>query len=812
MGIGCRLPGGVQGPAALWRLLAGGQEIPHHRLTDRPSPGHLDPRDRLIGDIDAFDAQFFGIAPREAATMDPQHRLLLEVACEALQDGGLHLTPAASAPSGPSASSGPPVASGPSGPSASSGPSMPPVSPVSPVMPVTPGEHTTGVYIATSSNDYAALGHPAARPDLLTLVGGARASAAARLSHHLRRCGPSVVLDTDRSSGLTALHLALHGLRSGECDLALAGAANLVLAEETGAAFGAAGMLAADGRCKFGSAAADGFARSEAVVVVALKRLADARAADDRIYAVVAGSALNHDASRSGDFLAPSHHAQQAVVHRACADAGITADELTYVEAHGTGTPVGDRVELTGLAALPRRGTPLLVGSVKTNVGHTEAAAGLLGLVKVALMIEHRQLVPTLHSHPPAPHAQSEGLALADGHAPWPVGEGVVGYAGVSSFGLMGANGHAVLAPPVGPYAAADPGGTAPDGTALNGVNLDETAPDRVDHEGTGRGGTSRGAYGAQDMAAPGDPEPWPVALSARTPEALLKLCADYRRLLTAAEVPPALRDIAWTAGARRDHHPCRLLLLAHTHEDLLEALDRALAGDPAGSPDAVGESDATGTAARLVRRYEAGEDIAWSDMLRPGRTVRLPAHPWTHGRYWASAATDLAAVTPATAAATATSTAAATADRCDAVRSHADPKDAVQAVQTVYAVQAVQEVRSHVAGAVERVLGYVPDASLPLSDAGIGSLTGLELRHALMDSLGLDLAPTLIYEHPTIDALCHHIRDLRRGAPGPEQGGDDLDAVLGSLTERFGLHEAARLLDTELTTLLAAQADEENV
>ncbi|GAA0674337.1 hypothetical protein GCM10009548_50070 [Streptomyces malaysiensis subsp. malaysiensis] len=702
VGIGCRLPGGIHGPEALWRLLAEGREAPPDESVTRPWPGRLDPHDRLIEDVDAFDAGFFGIAPREADCMDPQHRLLLEVAYEALQDGGL---------------------------------------------PLVLGPHvSTGVFVGTSTEDYARVVASANRTDLLGWVGAARASAAARLSHHLRSAGPSLVLDTDRSSSLAAVHLAVRSLREGECDLALAGASNLILAAHTGTAFGAAGLLARDGRCRFGSAAASGFARAEAVVVVALKRLRDARAANDRIYAIIAGSAVNHDAGRSDDFLTPSAQAQCAVIRRACADAGIGVHELRYIEAHGTGTPVGDRVELSALAALPRYPAALrLTGSVKTNLGHTEAAAGLVGLVKTALMLDHRRLVPTLHTRPISSAVDPEAIELVADIRPWPDSDGPP-YAGVSSFGLMGTNGHVVLTAMLTGWLA---------------------GPENHGRSADGRAG--RQGVGHEDGPA------HLIPLSARTPEALRTLRSAYVHMLKAADDPPELRDIAWTAACRRDHHPFRTVLTARSHDELLAALTR----DDRGGEDS-GDAE---TLVELTRRYEAGENIDWVAAQRPGRTVRLPAHPWLHGRHWV---TD--------------EQGSPRAGACPPTASSADDQDPEAWT------------RAQVTAAVAQVLGHVPDASLPLSDGGITSLMGLELRQILMESTGVELDTTFVYEHPTIDAVCRHILGRRARQPGTPQLDDDLDTALAMLQQHLGPDECERLLHAELRELTEERTHEENV
>ncbi|TVT53504.1 acyltransferase domain-containing protein, partial [Amycolatopsis rhizosphaerae] len=414
IGLGCRLPGGVHGPDELWRLLAEGRdaigEVPQDRWRDYGTvPEKITRRGGFLDDIAGFDAEFFGIAPREAARMDPQQRLVLEVAWEALEHAGI----------APSSLRGSP----------------------------------TGVFVGISGTEYGARSlADVSTVDAWTGTGAALAVAANRLSYVLDLRGPSLAVDTACSSSLTAVHLAVQSLRSGESGLALVGGANLLLGPGITAGFDEMGISSAEGRCKPFSAGADGIVRAEGAGVVVLKPLARARADGDRILAVIRGSATNSD-GRSNGLTAPNAEAQQALLRTAYRGAGIDPATVDYVEAHGTGTLLGDPIEARALGAVLGRGRtrPLLVGSVKGNLGHLEAAAGIAGLIKTVLALRHGLVPATAHYTEANPHIPFDELKLSvvDSARPWPeTGRPVV--AGVSGFGFGGTNTHVVLeqAPP----------------------------------------------------------------------------------------------------------------------------------------------------------------------------------------------------------------------------------------------------------------------------------------------------------------------------------------------------------------------------
>ncbi|HEY3919482.1 MAG TPA: polyketide synthase, partial [Stellaceae bacterium] len=420
VGMACRFPGGADDPEKFWELLRRGRDaigpIPSGRwdvdafFDQNPdAPGKSYCRAGAFLDrVDEFDPAFFGITAREAASMDPQQRLLLELSWEALERAG--------------------------------------------IAPASLIGTRTGVFTGIGVTDYAQLvrGAQAVRPaDLYLATGNGICFAAGRIAFALGLQGPTLALDTACSSSLVAVHLACQSLRAGECDLALAGGVQLILTPEAYVILSKSKALAPDGRCKTFGAAADGFGRGEGVGLVVLKRLADAARDGDDILAVVRGSAVNHD-GRSGGMTVPNGSAQAAVLRQAYASAGIAPGAVDYVEAHGTGTALGDPIELRALASVMgaerQADHPLYVGSVKSNIGHLEAAAGIASLIKLVLALNHDEIPKSLHAEPLNPMVEWAALAVkvATVSLPWRRGFGErVG--GVSSFGFSGTNAHVVV-------------------------------------------------------------------------------------------------------------------------------------------------------------------------------------------------------------------------------------------------------------------------------------------------------------------------------------------------------------------------------
>ncbi len=513
VGIGCRLPGGVDSADAYWDLLRNGvdaiREVPRDRWDiDEYYDANPDAPDKMytrwggfVDQVDAFDPQFFGISPREATAMDPQQRLLLEVAWEALEHAGIR----------PDSLAG----------------------------------SATGVFLGISTSDYADLLASATGQanDLYAGTGNSFSIASGRLSYVLGLQGPCMSVDTACSASLLAVHLAAESLRRKECSLALVGGVNLMLAPALTAVMCRGRMLSFDGRCKTFDAAADGYVRGEGCGVVVLRRLSDAQAAGQRILAVVKGSAVNQD-GRSSGLTAPSGLAQEALLRAALKNAGVAARQVGYVEAHGTGTSLGDPIEMRALGAVMGdqrpADRPLLVGAVKTNIGHLEAAAGVASFIKAVLVLQHGEIPPHLHFKTPSPHIawHEAPVRIATALQPWPHAD-ERRLAGVSAFGFSGTNAHVILeAAPVRPFV--------------------RTVPDRPLHV---------------------------LPLSGRTDAALAEGVQRFAGTLAASA--QALADIAFTAANGRAHLRHRLAVVA---------------GDTAAAASQLGATAAGGRVATVAR------------------------------------------------------------------------------------------------------------------------------------------------------------------------------------------------------------------
>ncbi|MCB0167234.1 MAG: amino acid adenylation domain-containing protein, partial [Anaerolineae bacterium] len=510
IGLACRLPGGVHNADTFWQLLTTGRdtvsEIPASRW---PVDAYYDPNPDTPGKmytrygsfldaVDQFDPQFFGISPREAVGMDPQQRLLLEVCWEALEHAGL----AADRLRG----------------------------------------SQTGVFLGMCSDDYARL---SVRPDNLstinayTSLGNTRSVAAGRLAYVLGLQGPTMQLDTACSSSLLAVHLACQSLRAGECELALVGGVNLILSPEATISLCQMKALSTDGRCKTFDAAADGYGRGEGCGMVVLKPLSAALADSDPVLAVIRGSAVNHDGQSNG-LTAPNGTAQERVIRQALAKAQAQPHDIQFVETHGSGTILGDPIEILALnkALGQDRTTPLWIGSVKSNIGHLEGAAGVVSLLKTVLALQRRRIPPNLHFIEPNPHIPWSQLAVQVPTEPtsWSSNQ-TRPMAGVSSFGLSGTNVHVVL------EAAPNPTETDP--------MLDKSAPPDL----------IKGRSSLQLLT-----------LSAKTQTALAALAKRYEHYL-ATQPEADLADICLTANTGRSHFEHRLALIAESTAQLQDHL-----------------------------------------------------------------------------------------------------------------------------------------------------------------------------------------------------------------------------------------------
>lgn len=502
IGLGCRMPGGITDARSFYALLTEERdgvvalEPRWAQLGKAPSPDV--PRwAGLIDRPDAFDAAFFGISPREAASLDPQQRLLLEVAWEALEDAGLP--------------------------------------------PLSLNETRTGVFIGSCTADYQHLIQdlPPEQRDAYCTTGNLPSVAAGRLSFTLGLQGPCMLVDTACSSSLVAVHLACQSLRTRECELALAGGVNLILSPETMEGVARTLALSPDGRCRTFDATANGYVRAEGCGIVVLKRLSDAQRDGDRIWALLIGSAVNQD-GRSTGLTTPNVLLQQRLLRDALASARVDPSAVGFVECHGTGTSLGDPVELEALRAVlgaPRSdGSRCFLGAVKTNLGHLEAAAGVAGLIKAALVLHHEQIPRNLHFQTLNPRIDLEGTALAVSTKarPWPRGERPR-IAGVSGFGMSGTNAHVVL----------------------------QEAPVRTPPSEPGLG-----------LGPPLNL----LTLSARSEESLNEQILRLGERL-AREPGLPLGDVCYTASAGRSHFNHRLCLVAESMSGLLKDLETLRSG-----------------------------------------------------------------------------------------------------------------------------------------------------------------------------------------------------------------------------------------
>ncbi len=544
VGMACRLPGGVSTPDDYWQLLHEGRSgvirVPEDRWDadayfsdDHTRPGTICNREGgflTSWQPDQFDAEFFGISPREAIAMDPQQRLLLEVAWEALENAG--------------------------------------------VTPKAVRNSQTGIYVGLTTSDYYWLSTDGdVRPedfDPYLPFGNASNFAAGRLSYFLGAHGPAVVLDTACSSSLVAIHLACQSLRRRETDQALAAGTNLILTPENSIACSRWGMLAPDGQCKTFDAAANGYVRSEGCGVIVLKRLSDAVRDGDNVLALVRGSAVNQDGPSSGQTV-PSGPAQQAVLRAALASARLEPSEIDYIEAHGTGTALGDPIELDALSAVFGQrddSAPLVLGSVKTNLGHLENSAGIAGFIKTVLSMSHGYIPPHLHFTGLTPNAGAGAskFTIAAGGMAWPE-VSRPRRAGVSSFGVSGTNAHVIV----------------------------EQAP------------------ATEAVAAQPEPVISTLVISGKTPARIAPIAGMLADWMSGAGAGVPLADVANTVNKHRGRYRSFAAVTARNHEQAVAGLRALAAGEPAtGVVEASEKPHGSGT----VFLY-SGQGSQWAGMGR---------------------------------------------------------------------------------------------------------------------------------------------------------------------------------------------------
>lgn len=508
VGIGCRFPGGADSPEAFWAMLCAGTDAIREIPSDRWNIAtHYDPAPNRAGKsiskwggfidgIDRFDSAFFGISAREADAIDPQQRLLLEATWEAFEDGGQTLEEIRGS--------------------------------------------RTGVFVGISTTDYANLQSESdgrSVPDIYSATGSCFSIAANRISYCFDLRGPSVAMDTACSSALTACHVACQSLWCGGCSMAVVAGVNALLHQGNFVAFSRMSMLSPDGHCKAFDASANGFVRAEGVGAIVVKPLSAALAAGDRIYALIRSTAANQDGHTNG-ITVPSQHAQEALIRQACHAAAISPSDIAYVEAHGTGTPVGDPIETAALGSALREGRkhPCLIGSVKTNIGHLEAASGIASLIKVALILKHKTIPPSLHFKTPNPNIDFDKLNLrvVQELETFPENSGPL-LAGINSFGFGGANAHAIL----------------------------EAPPGRPNH--------------LTSLPENGTHRPFVLPISAQSRKALDVAVGKYRALLSNHQTDA--RAVCAAAATRRSHLAHRLCVVGSSRGELLERLESYAAG-----------------------------------------------------------------------------------------------------------------------------------------------------------------------------------------------------------------------------------------
>lgn len=555
VGLGCRFPGAAS-PDDFWSLLKDGRSVIGRVPADRWNASALFDADAdvagkaysvdggFLDSVDGFDAAFFGIAPREAATLDPQQRLLLEVVWEALEHGG--------------------------------------------IAPDRLRGTRTAVFAGISGFDHAAmLSHADDAIDAYYLTGNSLGVGAGRVSYVLGLSGPSMAVDTACSSSLVAVHLASQSLRSGEADLAIAGGVNLILTPTSTLGACRAHMLSPTGRCSTFDAAANGYVRGEGAGVVILERLDDALANGRRILAVIRGTAVNHTGEASG-LTVPRGEAQQSLIRDALRHATLRPAQIGYVEAHGTGTTLGDPIEIEALGAVLAEGrdtgSPCRIGSVKSSIGHLEAAAGIAGLIKVVLAIRERTLPPQAAFETPTPRVAWSSLPLTVQRRlePWESSEPL--RAGVSSFGFSGTNAHVIVE-------------EAPGETAR--VSVKSTVP---------------------------------ILLSAATEPALLMLAAQMAERVRSLNDRESLADLAWTAATGRAQLAVRIAFAAGDAADAASRLDDIARGAgalrPVRSKPRLDGFD--GTIEECCKQWMDGAAIEWTRFFDGAqRIIDLPTYPF---------------------------------------------------------------------------------------------------------------------------------------------------------------------------------------
>lgn len=708
IGMACRFPGG-ESLDAFWRLLAKGEDAVCRGLPRRwRDLGGAEPVSKrkgsewaaLLERTDLFDAAFFGISPREAESMDPQQRLLLEVSWEALENAGL--------------------------------------------APESLDGSRAGVFLGMSNSDYGRLQRCV---DAYTGSGMALSIGANRLSYFYNFRGPSWVTDTACSSSLAAVHQACRSLHSDECDLALAGGVNLLFAPELSASFADAGMLAKDGRCKAFDSRADGYVRGEGCGIVILKPLSAAKRDGDSIAAIIRGSAVNQD-GRSHGLTAPNGPSQEAVVREALRNAGVRPEQIQYVEAHGTGTALGDPIEFNALVnvlSADRSSEQLCwIGSVKTNIGHLEAAAGIAGLIKVALALENRRIPKNLHFSEPGPYLRLDGsvFRIPTVEVDWQPAGGPR-LAGVSSFGFGGTNAHVVIG----------------EAEVVSDASVIEPVVD-----------------------------PLLITISGRSTEALRELAGRYRDFLHDGL---SLADVAFSANLGRSDFKHRVGCVASDVREFRAQLDGFLAGQTCPGLFVSGRSEYRGgEPGELALRYVRGEDVDFKayHRIHPGRKIRLPNYPFQRERFWVGSLPGSQPIHPLIEAIS-----KGEVSRIEQILEErlspedipalgrvvraltgelagdplGQPTGGRQLLGTFMEAKSPGDREAHLTEVLQEEIAALlrmvepPDPDAGFFDLGMDSITALELREQLEVRLGTALPASLAFDCPNIRALSRYLMGI---------------------------------------------------
>ena len=727
IGMSCRYPSAPD-TSALWKLIAkkqdGVADYPGSRsaeldafyeqagTTNRPPTR----RGGFLPDVDRFDAAFFQISRREAEWTDPQQRLLLETAFEAFEDAGQTLAALAGSP--------------------------------------------TGVFIGAWTNDYevhANANSPAS--DFFNLTGGPIYGASSRIAYQFDLRGPDVTINAASAASLAAIHMASRSLRAGDCSLALAGGVNLIFRHEQTQAFSRARMLAGDGRCKFGDARANGIVRSEGIGLLVLKRLTDAARGGDRILGLILGTALGNAGRSGGSISTPSEAGQRQAMLDALADAGVQPASIQYVEAHGTGSRAGDPVELAAIASVygcpSGRSSPCRTGSVKSNIGHAESAAGVAGVIKTIQAFQHHLFPATLNVERPTPAIDwdSSGIVLEQQGSFWEAEKHGPRRAAVNGLALTGMNVHVVL----------------------------EEAPP------------------AARIETPAPPA-YILPVSAASETALRQRARDVAAKLEDA----SLGDLCYTAAVRRSHLPHRLAVVGRDAAELRERLEAYARGEEAPQAGKHAFAAASLTAnqpktvtllAALGQRYAGGQAIDWRSIFPTGNQISLPSYPWQRERFW------IGSTVPTIEHKSATSEFGFEAVVPPATDFAAKLKLLpLNELRGAIAAWLREQVAAVLSCQIDRVL---PDKTL--ESLGLDSLMAMELNDKVERGLGLQVSASMAWNYSTIAALAAHLEALLAAQKGNKSGAEREQTALPKsapfpvTANDAGGRSAADLLEAEL-------------